>query len=112
VLEHVEDDRKALAELFRILKPEGWGIIMVPINLAVSEIDEDPAVTDEAERWRRFGQFDHVRRYSKQGFLHRVQSAGFAVDQLGVDFFSKEVFHRSGISSTSVLYIVNKIEKE
>lgn len=108
VLEHVEDDRKALSELFRILKPDGWGILMVPINLAIDEIDEDPSVTDEAERWRRFGQFDHVRLYSKRGFLQRVKEAGFSVDQLGIDWFGNQAFQRHGITSKSVLYVVEK----
>ncbi len=108
VLEHVADDRKALAELFRILRPGGSGILMVPLILSVSQIDEDPAVTDEGERWRRFGQYDHVRLYSKQGFLDRVAAAGFMVNQYGVGFFGAEVFDQHGISSQSILYIVGK----
>jgi SAM-dependent methyltransferase len=32
VLQHVLDDTKALKELFRILKPAGWAIVMVPAN--------------------------------------------------------------------------------
>jgi predicted SAM-dependent methyltransferase len=31
VLEHVPEDRKAMQEIFRILKPGGWGLIQVPI---------------------------------------------------------------------------------
>ena len=30
VLEHVEDDRKALREFHRILRADGWAILMVP----------------------------------------------------------------------------------
>jgi predicted SAM-dependent methyltransferase len=108
VLEHVPDDRQALSELWRVLKPGGWGILMVPINLAITSIDEDPSVTDIGERWRRFGQHDHVRLYSKQGFIDRVMNAGFLVRQLGVDFFGHEVFQRHGITTTSVLYVVGK----
>ena len=81
---------------------------MVPINLAITEIDEDPTVTDEVERWRRFGQFDHVRLYSKPGFIQRVTETGFLVHQLGIDFFGKDIFHRNGISPKSVLYVVEK----
>jgi SAM-dependent methyltransferase len=108
VLEHVPDDRKALAELYRILKPGGWGILMVPINLAISEIDEDPSLTDESERWRRFGQLDHVRLYSRSGFLDRVQSAGFIIKQYGVEYFGLREFARCGITKQSVLYVVQK----
>src|SRR5215510_11075283 len=87
VLEHVPDDRKALRELHRILKPGGKAILMVPIILSIDRIDEDPSVTDESERWRRFGQGDHLRLYSKSGFLERVREAGFCVHELGREFF-------------------------
>ena len=108
VLEHVPDDRRALAELYRVLKPGGWGILMVPIHQNLAEIDEDPAVRDMGERWRRFGQGDHVRAYNKGGFLQRVRQAGFIVRQYGVDYFGKFVFWRCGISPSSVLYVVEK----
>jgi hypothetical protein len=108
VLEHVIDDRMALIELFRILKPGGIGILMVPINLELTQIDEDPNIHDIGERWRRFGQHDHVRLYSKRGFMERVEEAGFLVNQYGIDFFGAEEFFCCGISKKSVLYIVGK----
>jgi len=108
VLEHVADDRQALRELHRILKPGGHGILMVPIILSVDHIDEDPSVVDEGERWRRFGQDDHVRLYSKSGFIGRVQEAGFAVHEFGRDFFGTQEFARFGITNQSVLYVVQK----
>jgi len=111
MLEHVVDDRKALRELYRILKWGGQGILVVPIVLSIDEIDEDPSVTDVAERWRRFGQDDHVRLYSKQGFLRRIEEAGFVVHQLGQKFFGKKVFTQNGITPQSVLYIVEKTER-
>jgi len=108
VLEHVPDDSKALRELHRILKRGAQAILMVPIILAIDQIDEDPETSDEAERWRRFGQFDHVRLYSKRGFLERVRGAGFAVHELGKEFFGAETFDRAGITAQSVLYVVEK----
>jgi glycosyltransferase involved in cell wall biosynthesis/SAM-dependent methyltransferase len=108
VLEHVADDYKALSELYRILKPGGSGILMVPINLRIEKIREDPSLTDIGERWRRFGQDDHIRLYSKKGFIDRVQGAGFTITQYGVDYFGEEVFSLHGISSKSILYLVKK----
>lgn len=105
VLEHVDDDRKAISELFRVLKPGGQGILMVPIVLKLDEIDEDPTITDEAIRWRRFGQFDHVRLYSKAGFMQRIQEAGFTLQTHGVEYFGEDTFRECGISLKSVLYI-------
>ena len=108
VLEHVADDRKALAELYRILRPGGKGVLMVPLVLTIDNIDEDPSVTDESERWRRFGQFDHVRLYSRNGFLERVRDAGFGIHQYNSSSFGPGVFNRNGITEKSVLYVVEK----
>jgi SAM-dependent methyltransferase len=107
VLEHVSDDRKALVELCRILKPGGQGILVVPIFLTAREIDEDPSA-DSAERWRRFGQGDHVRLYSKEGFLTRVRLAGFKVQQFNREHFGRDTFRRYGFTVQSVLYVVEK----
>lgn len=108
VLEHIPDDRKALRELYRVLKRGGWGIVMVPICLAIDAIDEDPNVTDVGERWRRFGQDDHIRLYNLDGFVERVESVGFVVRQLDIQYFGKRAFLRYGFSPSSVLYIVEK----
>ena len=108
ILEHVEDDRQALRELFRITKDGGGGILMVPIDLSFSGIDEDPACTDEAIRWGRFGQGDHVRKYSKQGFIDRVSEAGFIVHQFGCEVLGTEQFIKNGITQQSILYVVEK----
>jgi SAM-dependent methyltransferase len=108
VLEHVTDDGKALRELYRVLQRGGKGILMVPIILSLKQIDEDPTISDERERWRRFGQDDHVRIYSKRGFIERVEDSGFQVHQYGKEFFGEKLFIRAGITSQSVLYVVEK----
>jgi SAM-dependent methyltransferase len=78
VLEHVGDDGKAMSELFRVLKPGGWGVIVVPIDSRRADTFEDPAVTAPADRQRLFGQADHVRVYGRD-FRSRLERAGFAV---------------------------------
>ena len=108
VLEHIEDDRKAMSELYRILKPEGFAIVMVPINLYLKEDFENSEYKTEAERWKYFGQDDHVRLYSKNGFVNKLTQTGFKVYQLGLDYFGKEIFDKNGIHPRSVLYVVEK----
>lgn len=107
VLEHVSDDRKALNELYRILKKDGWGILLVPIDLNVLETDEEVGCSEE-ENWRRFGQGDHVRKYAKQDFINRILDAGFSLDCLGKEFFGAKLFKDNGLSDTAVLYVLRK----
>lgn len=78
VLEHVPDDRKALTELFRVLKPGGWGSIQVPMKGDVTQ--EDLSITDPDERVRLYGQYDHVRQYGRD-FFDRLGDAGFEVTE-------------------------------
>lgn len=76
VLEHVQDDGKALREFARVLRPTGWALIMVPMGRGPTR--EDPAISTPAERLRLFGQSDHVRRYGED-FGDRLEEAGFTV---------------------------------
>lgn len=76
VLEHVPDDRRAMREFARVLKPTGWAIFLIPMKDTVTS--EDPSVTDPAERERLFSHPEHVRRYGTD-FADRLEEAGFAV---------------------------------
>lgn len=78
VLEHVPDDRRALAELNRVLKPGGWAMLQVPLSRTLPVTLEDPAVTLPAEREQTFGQRDHVRLYGAD-YIDRVSAASFDV---------------------------------
>lgn len=108
VLEHIADDKKAISELYRILRPRGFGLVMAPILLDLKEDYENANIKDEYGRWKYFGQGDHFRLYSKKGFIDKLKNAGFSVKQLGVDYFSREVYEKYGIHTRSVLYVVSK----
>ena len=105
VLEHIPDDRKAMREIARVLKPDGFAILLVPLVIGVEETHEDPRIDTEALRWKYFGMGDHVRQYGKRDFLDRLDTAGLRVEQLGIEHFGAEVFHRAGIAENSVLYV-------
>jgi len=79
VLEHIPDDRAAMSELYRILRPGGWGLLVVPINQKTTY--ENPAIVDPADRLEHFGQADHVRKYGLD-FADRLRSVGFLVDPI------------------------------
>ena len=79
VLEHVPNDRQAMRELYRVLKPNGFALIMVPVTR--EKTFEDPSVTDPAERAKVFGQADHVRHYGLD-FKDRLEDSGFSTSTL------------------------------
>ena len=108
VLEHIPDDSKAMRELHRILKPGGFGVVLVPLVVGVEETHEDPRIDTDELRWKYYGMGDHVRQYGKRDFVARLTAAGFAVDQLGIDHFGAETFRTAGIADNSVLYVVRK----
>jgi len=78
VLEHVSEDKKAMRELFRILKPGGWAIIQSPVDLNRENTYEDTRIVLPEERERLFGQKDHLRVYGRD-YKDRLLKAGFTV---------------------------------
>jgi predicted SAM-dependent methyltransferase len=76
VLEHVSDDHRAMSELYRVLKPDGWAILQVPIQGDVTY--EDWTILAPKAREIAFGQSDHVRVYGAD-FKNRLEKAGFNV---------------------------------
>lgn len=108
VLEHVANPNVAIKELHRVLKTGSKAIIMVPIMTTLENDVEDPSHLSESSRWKYYGQDDHVRMFSKNGFLNLLYSAGFQVSQLTQVDFGPSVFEKYGIDSRSVLYVVTK----
>ena len=97
VLEHIVDDRKAMTELFRVLKPSGLAVLQVPISLELSATYEDASIITPEARVQAFGQFDHVRIYGSD-YSKRLSEAGFQVSvfdslaSIGQDRFQRYGF--------------------
>ncbi len=81
VLEHISDDTKAMQELYRVMKPGGFGIFQIPQDLSREVTFEDNSITDPKERARIFGQYDHVRVYGMD-YFDKLRSIGFTVDEV------------------------------
>jgi len=96
VLEHVPDDKKAMSELLRVLKKDGWAVLMVPVNS--DKTIEDPTLNNPKERLRLFGQEDHVRSYGPD-FKDRLENTGFKVKVITPrDILTDEEIIRMGIT--------------
>jgi SAM-dependent methyltransferase len=79
VLEHV-DDAKALAEMFRVLKPGGQAVITVPMIEGWDQTYENPALTTDDERHLHYGDPTHLRFYGRD-LRARIRAAGFALNE-------------------------------
>jgi len=104
VLEHIPDDRKAMRELFRLLKPGGIGLFSVPINATRQTTYENPAITGKAERWAHFSAHDHLRYYGLD-FADRLMEAGFQVETFRM---TPEEEVRYGLLRDEWVYIARK----
>ena len=107
VLEHVIDDRKAMSELYRVLKPGGWAILQVPLSLKLDRTYEDNAITSESGREEAFGQSDHVRIYARD-YKDRLARTGFEVEVFNwvAEFGSSGT--RFGLNPEERVYIAKK----
>jgi len=74
-LEHVPDDKKAMLVFYRILKRNGWAVLLVPLT-DEERTYEDFSIDTDAGRTKAFGQYDHVRKYGKD-YIDRLKYAGF-----------------------------------
>ena len=81
VLEHIPDDFKAMQELYRVMKPGGFGIFQIPQDISRATTFEDNSITDRQERAKIFGQYDHVRVYGWD-FFDKLRNVGFKVEEV------------------------------
>lgn len=106
VLEHVVEDRKAIRELFRVLKPGGWASISVPIRFDQLTY-EDPTVVTAEDREREFGEKDHVRIYGND-LTDRLQDAGFQVELHLAEDINPKVMEEFGLLNDENIFLVTK----
>ncbi len=108
VLEHVNDDRTAMKELYRVLKPGGTGFLLLPYFPELATTFEDASVTSPEERKKRFGQADHVRKYGNDLIL-RLQQAGFQTMVLHMEKeYTNEQRVRLGLINAEPVFVVKK----
>jgi len=105
VLEHVQDDIKAVSEIYRVLKPGGFAILQVPFFNPVGDITlEDPSITNKREREKIFGQDDHVRRYGHD-YTNRLARGGLVpIEDSFVDELPEAFTKKFGLVRGEIIY--------
>jgi SAM-dependent methyltransferase len=108
VLEHVKDAHQCMTELYRLLRPGGWGIMQVPQDLNREETLEDASIISPQDRETYYWQKDHVRLFGKD-YPEWLRKAGFKVDEfLMMDHISADLIDRYRLQKEEILYIVRK----
>lgn len=111
VLEHIIDDKKALSEIFRVLKPNAWAMLQVPISLKLDKTFQDDTIITPKDREKYYGQFDHVRIYGKD-YKQKLEEAGFKVEIFNPvkDIFtSEDDIIKYAVNPEENIYIVHKL---
>jgi predicted SAM-dependent methyltransferase len=108
VLEHIENDKKAMQELYRVLKPDGMGIFQIPQEFNRETTYEDFSITSPEERKKHFGQYDHVRIYGKD-YFDKLRNVGFKVEEINVsDIASEQEVEHFRLSPIEILPVCKK----
>jgi SAM-dependent methyltransferase len=113
VLEHVPDDRTAMKELYRVLRAGGLAVLQVPFTEALDEsVERDDAIEmTNSQREMHFGQWDHIRIYSRRDYCERLQRAGFDVEEFywpASPTFSR--MEKCALDSREVVFCARKTE--
>jgi len=108
VLEHVEDAKKCMSELYRVMKKGGYGIFQVPQDFSRSTTYEDSSITSPEEREKHFWQYDHVRLFGLD-YPDWLKSVGFnIVEYVPESKISPDLFERYRLMKNEILYIAFK----
>ena len=108
VLEHVVNEKKALNEIFRVLKPDGWAILQVPIACELAQTKDNNADSDE-KRVLLYGQRDHVRLYGLD-YLSRLKEQGFNVKDWSPEKqCDQKQLDRYAINALEKVFIASKL---
>lgn len=108
VLEHIRDERKALQELYRVLKPGGTAFINVLIFDNLETTIESPDYNTPELRIKYYGQDNHVRAYGGD-YVNRLEANGFHVEVIQPHLqYSEEKLRGYAVNKNEKIFKCNK----
>ena len=108
VLEHVDDSDTVMREFYRVMKPGGWGIFQVPIDLESKTTKEDKSIIDPKERERLYWQSDHLRLFGLD-YPDKLRNAGFKVTESNfINQIEKDLIIRYALPKDEIIYLCEK----
>ncbi len=108
VMEHVQDAKRCMSELYRVMKPGGWAIMQVPQDFSRETTYEDWSITTPEDREKHFWQKDHVRLFGRD-YPQWLESVGFRVECFDKEKeIGAERIERYRLQKEEVLYIIHK----
>jgi SAM-dependent methyltransferase len=108
VMEHVDDAIRCMSELYRVMRPGGWGIMQVPQDHNREITLEDPTITSPEDREKYYWQKDHVRLFG-QDYPKWLEKAGFRVTVFDKESkYDQKKIERFRLQKEEILYIVHK----
>ena len=108
VLEHVDDSDVVMKEFYRVMKPGGWGIFQVPIDLESKTTKEDKSITDPKEREKLYWQSDHLRLFGLD-YPDKLRNAGFKVTESNfINQIEKDLIIRYALPKDEIIYLCEK----
>ncbi len=110
VLEHISNYKKALQEIYRVLKLKGFAILQTPYSKVLHNNFEDEGINTDYLRSYFYGQKDHVRLFGKKEFFKSLKDVGFQINiKRNNDFFNEEETKYFGVNPNEDLILVFKI---
>lgn len=107
VLEHVLDDLGAMREFLRVMRPGGWAILQVPLDMDREATYEDSSIVTPEARTKAFGQNDHVRIYGRD-YTDRLKAAGFSVSVMSANEVIPGGLEKCGLDPHEPLFLCEK----